>query len=107
MCVCQQRSSAVLGLRRHLVASRLCIGLPLVCAVDADPEGRVLLGSCGMYVFRREVLQRMLDTSVFKDIGKDLIPAAVEAGLRVRVCACACACVCVRVRACVFAVLAN
>lgn len=59
-------------------------------AVDMNANERVLLGSCGMYVFRSDVLKRLLETMDSRDIGRDLIPAAVETGLRVR-----CVCVCV------------
>ena len=58
----------------------------ILCTVDMDPKERVLLGSCGMYVFRTDVLKRLLSVVTSQDIGKDLIPAAVKAGLRVRAC---------------------
>jgi len=50
--------------------------------VDADPNARVLLGSCGMYIFRKDVLQQLIESADAKDIGKDLIPTAVNKGLQ-------------------------
>lgn len=39
-----------------------------------------------MYVFRTGVLQKLLAAAGSQDMGRDLIPAAVEAGLNVSVC---------------------
>jgi glucose-1-phosphate adenylyltransferase len=44
--------------------------------VDADPGS--LLASMGIYVFRTEVLERLLDDYAGDDFGKELIPQAVD-----------------------------
>eukprot|EP00798_Chlamydomonas_sp_ICE-L_P022221 gene22221-29285_t len=38
---------------------------------------RTYVGSCGIYVFKREALEKLLEDKDIKDIGRDLIPAAV------------------------------
>ena len=50
-----------------------------------DSKAKLLLGSCGMYVFRMDTLQRLLASapSHNPDFGRDLIPLAVNAGLNV------------------------
>ncbi|KAF5827088.1 ADP-glucose pyrophosphorylase large subunit [Dunaliella salina] len=50
--------------------------------VDADPNARALLGSCGMYIFRKDALQELIEDAGIKDIGKHLIPTAVNKGLQ-------------------------
>ncbi len=47
-------------------------------------EGRVYLASMGIYIFGREVLENMLDDDPdATDFGKEIIPKAINAGLRV------------------------
>jgi glucose-1-phosphate adenylyltransferase len=58
--------------------ARLSLDAATVAAsgVDADPGS--LLASMGIYVFRTEVLQRLLSEYPGDDFGHDLIPRAVE-----------------------------
>ncbi|KAL6760903.1 ADP-glucose pyrophosphorylase large subunit [Haematococcus lacustris] len=52
--------------------------------LDPAEGGRTWVGSCGIMVFRSQALQRLLGDNVrAKDFGRDLIPAALKAGMKV------------------------
>ena len=58
-----------------------------------DEAGRGWIGSCGMYVFRREVLVEVMEKyKRAKDFGRDLIPAMIKDGYKVSLCVCMCVC---------------
>ncbi|KAJ9507612.1 hypothetical protein QJQ45_019208 [Haematococcus lacustris] len=53
--------------------------------LDPAEGGRTWVGSCGIMVFRSQALQRLLGDNVrAKDFGRDLIPAALKAGMKAR-----------------------
>ncbi len=56
-------------------------------ATNAPTKGKKptlrYLASMGVYIFRRRVLQDLLSEKGFDDFGADILPAAVERGLRV------------------------
>lgn len=51
---------------------------------DLRAQGKIYLASMGIYIFNKEVLERMLEEDPdATDFGKELIPKAIESGMRV------------------------
>lgn len=49
-----------------------------------EKEGKIYLASMGIYIFKREVLERLFnDNPNATDFGKEIIPIAIEGGLKV------------------------
>lgn len=46
-------------------------------------EERAYIASCGMYVFRRDVLKKLLSGQKARDFGREIIPEAIKAGYKV------------------------
>jgi len=55
-----------------------------VVTEDLRAEGKIYLASMGIYIFKKEVLQKLLDEDQDAiDFGKEIIPAAINSGMRV------------------------
>lgn len=53
-------------------------------AAMANPN-KVWVGSCGIYIFKRAALKKLLDSNKrARDFGRELIPDAIRAGMKVR-----------------------
>lgn len=60
------------------------LGMATASSMTSHGDGeRAYIASCGMYVFRRDVLKKLLNGKKARDFGRELIPEAIKEGYRV------------------------